>query len=282
MNQISDKGNTYQNQPSAAKNGGSAPRRSAGAYTLAAVLVVALICAAIGFIATKLLYQKDDKESNQTEQEFLALVDYADARIGLSDYHSDEMSGKNYYDERSQRCSAKWVKSGADAYPVPNAPITLEGGVTFIANRTRVRDFTDKGYVLSDGAPAAVEPGTHRYFSMKYNGHSVSACAKNHESYSLRLQNCVISALGLASGDHDVSFAFMGLNSSSTLNDLIATLGKPNGALGYSAVFIYDTGGENNRLELHYGYQGEIIVAVKFVYHPDTDTVDFESLDLRL
>ena len=211
----------------------------------------------IGIVIVSIVYGNISIKS-ETEV-FESAVAYLDKKINLSGYTSSKKDDK--YDHKY------WYNEPAVDYPAPKTPLMLEGNVKYVAGVTKVSDFIKAGYKPDDDAPIYISANDSNFLTLNYKNKSLHISVKNNKSQEQKTVDCLVKGMTLYPGNDAISFDYLSLNNSSTLNEMIEALGKPNGTNVYYAVKVEKARDGKARYEFCYHYKGDVMITVEMYYH---------------
>ena len=143
----------------------------------------------------------------------------------------------------------------------------LEGNVKYVAGVTKVSDFIKAGYKPDDDAPIYISANDSNFLTLNYKNKSLRISAENNKSQEQKTVDCLVKGMTLYPGNDAISFDYLSLNNSSTLNEMIEALGKPNGTDGYDAVTVKKGSKDKAVFEFCYHYKGDVMITVEMDYH---------------
>lgn len=223
-------------------------KKGVGCGGIILLLIIGIVIAALVTYFTKAKPETDVFES---------AVVYLDKKINLSGYTSEEKDNS----------IASWYNKPAVDYPAPKTPLMLEGNVKYVAGVTKVSDFIKAGYKPDDDAPIYISANSTKSFTLNYKNKSLHISVKNNKSQEQKTVDCLVEGMILKPGTDAVSFDYLSLNNSSTLNEMIEALGKPNGTDVYDAVKVEKARDGKALYKFCYHYKGDVMIMVEMVYH---------------
>ena len=219
------------------------------------MIIILLILGAVGVVIAALV-TNFTKTKSDTEV-FESAVVYLDKKINLSGYTS----------EKKDNGVDSWYNEPAVDYPAPKTPLMLEGNVKYVAGVTTVNDFIKAGYKPADDAPIYIAADERKSLTLNYKNKSLRISAENNKSQEQKTVDCLVKGMTLYPGNDAISFDYLSLNNSSTLNEMIEALGKPNGTDVYDAVKVEKARDGKALYKFCYHYKGDVMIMVEMVYH---------------
>ena len=106
--------------------------------------------------------------------------------------------------------------------------------------------------------------------------------AENNKNTEQKTADCLVSRLNFYPGTGEISFDYLTLNNSSTLNDMIEALGKPNGTRGYPAVTVQKSSNGKANYLFYYHYKGDIMIKVDMNYFSGGKHTSMEKVTVSI
>ena len=258
-----------------------------GVYILAGIYAIEAV--PVGVNIAKNIYSKSIEASSNSSTAptgtlspdaahdnavFIAMVDYLEQKLDLSDYTSNEMENQGYisYDKDGnyEECSASWNIKSKDDFSAPSNSIQLEGGATVIPDETTVSQLILKGYTLANESPISLDAGKRESIHLFYNYKSAGAWVENKKSSKHSLNSCVITSVYIDPSD-GVGFSYQGLNNSSNMDDILSVLRKPN------RIFMYSNE-DYNEMIFDYSYSDGTALSFYFDYVYSTKSTKLRQI----
>ena len=162
----------------------------------------------------------------------------------------------------------------------------LEGSAKYVAGVTTVKDLIKAGYKPDDDSPVYIAGKKSKPVELRYNNNNVNKklliSAKNNKNTEQKTADCLVSELYFYPGTGEISFDYLTLNNSSTLNDMIEALGKPNGTRGYPAVTVRKLSNGKTNYLFYYHYKGDIMIKVYMNYYSGDKHTSMEKVTVSI
>ncbi len=230
------------------------------------MIIILLILGAVGVVIAALV-TNFTKTKSDTEV-FESAVVYLDKKINLSGYTS----------EKKDNGVDSWYNEPAVDYPAPKTPLMLEGNIKYVAGVTTVNDFIKAGYKPADDAPIYIAADERKSLTLNYKNKSLRISAENNKSQEQKTVDCLVKRMTLYPGNDAISFDYLTLNNSSTLNEMIEALGKPNGTYGYDAVTVKKARDGKALYKFCYHYKGDVMITVEMDYHSQDNSTTLANV----
>lgn len=236
-------------------------KKGVGCGGIILLLIIGIVIAALVTYFTK---------AKPETEVFESAVVYLDKKINLSGYTSEEKDNS----------IASWYNEPAVDYPAPKTPLMLEGNVKYVAGVTKVSDFIKAGYKPDDDAPIYISANSTKSFTLNYKNKSLHISVKNNKSQEQKTVDCLVEGMILKPGTDAISFDYLSLNNSSTLNEMIEALGKPNGTDVYYAVKVEKARDGKALYEFCYHYKGDVMITVEMYYHSQDNSTTMTMVNV--